>query len=397
MGMFGKRVLNQLAINFLGVDPMAGEAQKKRKEALQNAALAAAGLFNPVPGTVQPDKVFDAEGQDISTAFAPQMRQQPARRRTPEEIAAGLAGLTAGAPGFNPTPYRELAAFAKPNLMITPTGEAIDQYDPSNAGRVFPGLEHGQVLSSAGVKTLPGYAQSLGEIEGAKTGAQEGAKAQLDVIQLPMPDGSTQAIPRDVAVKLILQSMAGGQGGGAGGIGRSQTPGDRIAQEGAARTGVERAAAQPQQFSGLQDQARTTDLVISTIDKALPQIGNWTAGFGANLAGVKGLPAHDLQATLDTIRSNVGFEQLAKMRANSPTGGALGSVSERENALLQSVLGSLDAGQSPQQLAASLKQVRDQLAAIRQQRQQLYNNTYPTAPASGPRTQTPRARILSVE
>jgi hypothetical protein len=399
--------------------------QQEQQYAQRKAAAAAAGLFQPVPGSIQQALVSNQEGADISDAFAPQMQQGPARRRTPEEIAAGLAGLTAGAPGFNPTPYRELAAFAKPNLMITPTGEAIDQYDPSNAGRVFPGLEKGQVLSRAGVTTLPGYAQSLGEIEGAKTGAQEGAKAQLDVIQLPMPDGSTQAIPRDVAVKLILQSMAGGQGSGeaSGGVGRSQTPADKVRAEGGARTEVERAAAQPQAFAGLQDQARVSSQARGIIHELLGDTydpktktwsqggsvspiggigdalsGGWTAGLGANLAPIAGTKSYDLKSRLDTLNAITAVEELQKMRANSPTGGALGSVSDRENAMLSALRGSLAQGQGAPQLKRQLRDYLTQLDQIAEERAKLYRNTYTDTQAGSPRT-TGRngSRIISVQ
>jgi hypothetical protein len=48
------------------------------------------------------------------------------------------------------------------------------------------------------------------------------------------------------------------------------------------------------------------------------------------------------QGFLEAIKANVGFDRLAAMRAESPTGGALGAITERELAFLQSVLGSLN-------------------------------------------------------
>ena len=66
-----------------------------------------------------------------------------------------------------------------------------------------------------------------------------------------------------------------------------------------------------------------------------------------------------MREKLDTIRANVGFLQLQEMRNNSPTGGALGQVSEFENKLLQSVKGSLDQYQSSEQLKANLEQIKN--------------------------------------
>jgi len=64
--------------------------------------------------------------------------------------------------------------------------------------------------------------------------------------------------------------------------------------------------------------------------------------------------AQDLDTALDTIRSRVGFTELQKLRAASPTGGALGQVSERELTFLQSVIGSLKQTQSEASLRNNL-------------------------------------------
>ncbi len=85
-----------------------------------------------------------------------------------------------------------------------------------------------------------------------------------------------------------------------------------------------------------------------------------TTGFlGQTLQSVGGTAANDLRAKLDTIRANVGFEQLQKMREASPTGGALGQVSERENVLLQSVLGSLDQSQTDDEIKFNLLRLQE--------------------------------------
>lgn len=139
---------------------------------------------------------------------------------------------------------------------------------------------------------------------------------------------------------------------------------------------MERAALAPKAATALQAQARTTDLVLAKIDEALGQINNLTAGPMALTAGIPGSPAKDLSATLDTIRGNVGFDKLAEMRANSPTGGALGNVTERENTVLQSVLGSIDQGQSQGQLRRNLEAIRKELVAARDARKSAYDQTY---------------------
>lgn len=57
------------------------------------------------------------------------------------------------------------------------------------------------------------------------------------------------------------------------------------------------------------------------------------------------------------VRANIGFEELRAMRASNPAGGALGQVSNIENELLQSVLGSLDNAQDAETLMYTLNRL----------------------------------------
>ena len=59
----------------------------------------------------------------------------------------------------------------------------------------------------------------------------------------------------------------------------------------------------------------------------------------------KSLPntdARELASKIDTIQANLAFDELEKMRKNSPTGGALGQVTEMELRLLKSAVSGLD-------------------------------------------------------
>lgn len=62
---------------------------------------------------------------------------------------------------------------------------------------------------------------------------------------------------------------------------------------------------------------------------------------------------------IKTIKANIGFSELNKMRAESPTGGALGNITEQELAFLQSVLGSIDLGQKDAAILANLKRLEN--------------------------------------
>jgi hypothetical protein len=103
-------------------------------------------------------------------------------------------------------------------------------------------------------------------------------------------------------------------------------------------------------------------IVLDSIDTALNLVdkhGNLVAGFfGDKLKDIAGTPAADLRNNIETIVSSIGFDRLQKMRDDSPTGGALGQVSERELSQLNASLGSLQQSQSVEQLVYNLKRVK---------------------------------------
>jgi len=94
---------------------------------------------------------------------------------------------------------------------------------------------------------------------------------------------------------------------------------------------------------------------ISAINDAIKGISPTTVGIGSYAAGVKGSPAYDMKSTLDTIGADAAFSELQKMRDNSPTGGALGSVAVEELKLLKAAKANIDQGQSGAQLKANLQ------------------------------------------
>jgi hypothetical protein len=69
--------------------------------------------------------------------------------------------------------------------------------------------------------------------------------------------------------------------------------------------------------------------------------------------------AVDVRNQLDTIKASVAFDTLQGMREASPTGGALGAVSDREMALLQAALGTLSQDSSPELLMRSLDTIEE--------------------------------------
>ncbi len=98
--------------------------------------------------------------------------------------------------------------------------------------------------------------------------------------------------------------------------------------------------------------------VLSTITDASLNVDTFTVGIPGSLVGlVPGTRAYALNQQLDTIKASLGFDKLGEMRAISPTGGALGQVSERELAQLERAVVSLDRKQDSKTLQKNLAKV----------------------------------------
>lgn len=108
-----------------------------------------------------------------------------------------------------------------------------------------------------------------------------------------------------------------------------------------------------------QQAISSANTVFSNVDKALGKIGPLSTGIaGFATRNIPGTPAYNLDRIVDTVKANIGFAELSAMRAASPTGGALGQVSEMELKYLQSTIASLDTAQNPQQLRDNLQAVK---------------------------------------
>lgn len=140
-----------------------------------------------------------------------------------------------------------------------------------------------------------------------------------------------------------------------------------------------------------QSQQTKAQVVTQDIGRAIDMINNnpllATGLAGQVLSNVGGTEAHNLRALLDSVSANVGFEQLNQMRQESPTGGALGQVSNRENELLQATLGSLKTSQGGDQLRANLTRLNDIYLDI------LHGGDVNGAPTAGPARSYERAAV----
>lgn len=268
-------------------------------------------------------------------------------------------------------------------------GVRIDKKDPKSPKEIFEvGEGQKRVYDESGrpigVMTVDGYVKSVAEIEGAKTGAQEAAKAQFDVIEVPLQDGRTLSMPRSEALSALRGQ--GGQtpgaaapAGGAGGLGVKPSAAQTEYDTGKAKTKVEVEALTPKARSSLDALDRKTDFILATLRRAQGMISGGlggSAGVNEIMKGIPGTKARDLDATLDTVRAALGFQELSDMRQNSPTGGAVGSLTERELGLLSSLMGSLDQGQDPEQLRSNIDRMVTELDKVTKERRSAFQRQY---------------------
>lgn len=96
---------------------------------------------------------------------------------------------------------------------------------------------------------------------------------------------------------------------------------------------------------------------IDAIRNAVKGQGLFTpiTGMGGSVAqDIPGTAAHDVQQRIMTLKSMVALDTLQQMRNNSPTGGAMGQVSDRDIALLEASVASLEQSQSEGQFLKNL-------------------------------------------
>lgn len=135
----------------------------------------------------------------------------------------------------------------------------------------------------------------------------------------------------------------------------------------------EKKAAATNALNAFESQSGT---VQDLIDTAKNQANFWTTGLFGEVTKGGNQWAIDLEQTLNAIKANIGFDKLQAMRDASPTGGALGPVSDTENKLLQAVNGSLEQKQSKPQLVQNLDRIMELYERLLKERREAYEKDF---------------------
>lgn len=118
--------------------------------------------------------------------------------------------------------------------------------------------------------------------------------------------------------------------------------------------------AEAKKKASTETQLRTSGIVVEDISRLKDYIKDEsvfspvTGITGAVMSNIPASARRDAEELAKTIKGNIGFDRLQRMREESPTGGALGAINQQEMELLSTVLGSLNMNQSAQQLIANL-------------------------------------------
>lgn len=179
-----------------------------------------------------------------------------------------------------------------------------------------------------------------------------------------------------------------GEGGTLSGLSYGSAPKGKDAAIVRGRDGNPLVSPGPQQaqyskaVQNVQEFEAQSGIVMDEIDRAISQVNNFSAGPGTVLKEIPIIggqtPAGQLENLLKTIQANVGFDKLQAMRDTSPTGGALGQVTEKELAFLQAVFGSLEQDQTPENLKYNLSRLREHMAGRGERLRAALAADYPT-------------------
>jgi len=119
----------------------------------------------------------------------------------------------------------------------------------------------------------------------------------------------------------------------------------------------------PIRLRAAQDIVQQVTQLDPVFNRVMANANVWTVGF-ASTVKPPGSPAANMEADLNTLGANAAFDRLRQMKNSSPTGGALGQVSERELALLQSAVAAIAQSQSPSQFRTNVLRLKDNYKRI---------------------------------
>jgi len=212
-------------------------------------------------------------------------------------------------------------------------------------------------------------ADALGLIKGgAGQAAKQIARAGTDIVPSEAALVGASAFQR---TRQTLRAEAG-----EGGPSRADIAEQVKQREKEVERVAERRDKMPKARFALRQLEDTTGFVENIIDQTVALLQENSA---VGRVVFKNLPLTDqktITENMKTIRANVGFDKLQSMRDASPTGGALGQVSELENELLQLTSGSLSQDQTTEIIIQNLINIKDRRVRVLNNQRRLFNEDF---------------------
>lgn len=253
------------------------------------------------------------------------------------------------------------------------------------------GLEPPKIVGAFDVGISPyqqAYLDSQRAQQAVSSRAQQQRPSLTDVVD---PTNPAQSLKVDANVY---------QGGGVGSPGvlgvSGKTPGTPEALD--VKEQVARDKAYPKARSAYNAAQNEIDTQIKDLKTLAshPGLDSATGGIEGRLPSVRGKTT-GFDALLDKVLSRGQFRELQNLRNNSPTGGALGNVSDAENRALRSAFAALDKKQDSATFRRAVQDAVSQLEFSSQNLMRAYDDTYayrssgtvrgqaaPTGPSAAP-------------
>jgi hypothetical protein len=277
----GGQVLNQVGMNLLGVDIEGMRVQRAMAEKAREFDAWLAQRVAGRPASVTQAQIGNMADEDISAAFAPQMDVDPGMEpltiNSPEMALIAAQANRVGSRAFDPIVGVLKAQAPEYDYVngqrVIKRGAGADR-NPAFIAELDKGM---RPTADGGVEMLPNYDRVVGQIAGATTSAQEGARAGFDLVDVPDGSGGTIKMPRIIAAQILAGKAGGLMGDGAPpNIGRTLPQAQIAADQARAVGAVEKDLERPAKIAALDEQ----DSALREMKALLPDV---VAGFGSDV------------------------------------------------------------------------------------------------------------------
>jgi hypothetical protein len=273
------------------------------------------------------------------------------------------------APGAPATPEEVQNRLRSPSSRMREQGKALLPTLPTPEKPVVVGgnlvSPTGQVLFTAQEKPRPSQLLTPEE-EAQKTRIARESRPPPQPREpreppapIPVVDpatGQVKYVPRDQAVGMTPPQFT-----------ESLTPKERQSRE----------AKFPQATSAVKTFETTSNTLIKDLETLAkhPGLSSITGIAAGRLPGITSA-GREAEALFDKISARGGFQELQNMRQASPTGGALGNVSNQEGAQLRQAFAALDRRQDAASVRKAISDAINQIRASQQTIKEAYDMTY---------------------